>query len=43
MLHELMHRRELNHSPRFWRLVAEVCPRLVEARHWLRTEGHALF
>jgi predicted metal-dependent hydrolase len=43
MLHELMHRRELNHSPRFWRLVAAVCPRLVEARRWLRTEGHALF
>lgn len=43
MLHELMHRRELNHSPRFWRLVAAVCPRLVEARRWLRTEGQALF
>ncbi len=43
MLHELMHRRELNHSPRFWRLVASICPRLVEARRWLRTEGHALF
>jgi predicted metal-dependent hydrolase len=43
MLHELMHRRELNHSTRFWQLVASVCPRLVEARRWLRTEGHALF
>ena len=43
MLHELMHRRELNHSSRFWRLVAGVCPRMVEARHWLRTEGQALF
>jgi len=43
MLHELMHRLELNHSPRFWRLVAAVCPRLVEARRWLRAEGHALF
>ena len=43
MLHELMHRRELNHSPRFWRLVASACPRIVEARRWLRTEGHALF
>jgi predicted metal-dependent hydrolase len=43
MLHELMHRRELNHSPRFWRLVAAVCPRLVEARRWLRTHGQALF
>jgi predicted metal-dependent hydrolase len=43
MLHELMHRRELNHSPRFWRLVGTVCPRVVEARRWLRIEGAALF
>jgi predicted metal-dependent hydrolase len=43
MLHELMHRLELNHSPRFWRHVAAVCPRLVEARRWLRTEGQLLF
>ncbi|MEZ5283613.1 MAG: M48 family metallopeptidase [Vicinamibacterales bacterium] len=43
MLHELMHWREMNHSPRFWRLVAEVCPRLIEARKWLRVEGTRLF
>jgi predicted metal-dependent hydrolase len=43
MLHELMHRREMNHSPRFWRLVAAVCPRLIEARRWLRGEGQQLF
>lgn len=43
MLHELMHRRELNHSPRFWRHVAAVCPRMVEARRWLRVEGQQLF
>jgi predicted metal-dependent hydrolase len=43
MLHELMHRRELNHSKRFWRLVAACCPRFVEARLWLRTEGKALW
>ncbi len=43
MLHELMHRREMNHSPRFWRHVAAVCPRFVEARRWLRTEGQQLF
>ncbi len=43
MLHELMHTRELNHSPRFWTLVASVCPRLAEARAWLRREGTALF
>ena len=43
LLHELMHRRELNHSPRFWRHVAAVCPRYVEARRWLRVEGAQLF
>lgn len=43
MLHELMHRKELNHSRRFWRLVAEVCPRHREARQWLLREGQELF
>jgi predicted metal-dependent hydrolase len=43
MLHELMHRRELNHSARFWRHVAAVCPRHREARQWLLTEGQRLF
>ena len=43
MLHELMHRRELNHSKRFWRLVAAHCPRHGEARRWLRTEGKTLW
>lgn len=43
LLHELMHRRELNHSARFWRHVADVCPRYVEARRWLRVEGAQLF
>lgn len=43
MLHELMHRRELNHSKRFWRLVAACCPRHSEARRWLRAEGKALW
>ena len=43
MLHELMHRRELNHSRRFWRHVAAVSPRYQEARRWLLTEGQHLF
>ena len=43
MIHELMHRREMNHSPRFWRHVAAACPRMIEARRWLRTEGQQLF
>jgi predicted metal-dependent hydrolase len=43
MVHELMHRREMNHSRRFWRHVAAACPRMNEARRWLRTEGQQLF
>ena len=43
MIHELMHRRELNHSRRFWRHVADACSRYREARRWLLTEGQALF
>lgn len=43
MVHELMHRRELNHSKRFWRHVAAACPRHDEARRWLLAEGRRLF
>ena len=43
MVHELMHRRELNHSKRFWGHVRAACPRYREARQWLLTEGHHLF
>lgn len=43
LLHELMHRRELNHSRRFWRLVAACCPHHADARQWLRTEGKSLW
>lgn len=34
--HELMHLREMNHGPRFWRAVAEVCPGWREAERWLK-------
>ena len=37
MLHELMHLKRMDHSPRFWRLVMQVCPRFEDARAWLRT------
>jgi hypothetical protein len=43
LIHELMHRRELNHSRRFWRLVAAACPRMAEARAWLKHEGKRLW
>lgn len=36
LLHELMHLKRMDHSPRFWKLVAAVCPTFKEARDWLR-------
>jgi predicted metal-dependent hydrolase len=42
LLHELMHMRQANHSARFWRLVADVCPDYQAARHWLRTHERQL-
>ena len=36
ILHELMHRRVMNHSPRFWKHVQAVCPQYREAEAWLR-------
>jgi predicted metal-dependent hydrolase len=43
MIHELMHRREMNHSTRFWRHVAAACPNYQDARKWLLAEGQRLF
>ncbi len=37
--HEVAHLVEMNHGPRFWKLVARCVPRLEEAKHWLRNEG----
>ncbi len=39
MIHELMHLKRLDHSARFWRLVAAACPEHQEARRWLRRFG----
>lgn len=36
LLHELAHLRHPNHSPRFWREVASLCPGHADARRWLR-------
>jgi predicted metal-dependent hydrolase len=40
--HEVAHLRELNHSPRFWRLVHELCPHTEEAELWLKRHGSSL-
>ena len=42
LVHELMHLRQPNHSPRFWAEVAAVCPDYSQWRAWLRSEGLAL-
>jgi predicted metal-dependent hydrolase len=39
VLHELAHRREMNHSPRFWALIAAHCPAYREAVAWLKRYG----
>jgi predicted metal-dependent hydrolase len=36
MIHELMHLRRMDHSPQFWKLVADACPGFRSARAWLR-------
>jgi len=36
IVHELMHLRELNHSPRFWAEVEKVCPDYRAAENWLK-------
>ena len=42
VVHELAHRREMNHSPRFWALVEGVVPDWRERRAWLKKNGAAL-
>jgi predicted metal-dependent hydrolase len=37
--HEVAHLREMNHGPRFWRLVRDALPVMQKARMWLRTYG----
>jgi predicted metal-dependent hydrolase len=42
ILHELMHLREHNHSGRFWRQVATVCPGYGVAEKWLKQHKQLL-
>ena len=42
VVHELCHRKELNHSPRFWNEVARVMPDYAARRKWLKDNGAAL-
>jgi predicted metal-dependent hydrolase len=40
LIHELMHLKRMDHSPKFWKLVAEACPAYQDARRWLRQVRH---
>jgi predicted metal-dependent hydrolase len=40
LIHELMHLKRLDHSPRFWKLVAAACPDYQASRAWLRAQRH---
>ncbi len=40
--HEVAHLREMNHGPRFWRLVRETMPDMQKARAWLKQNGAEL-
>ena len=41
--HEVAHLAEMNHGPRFWRLVKATMPALDEAKVWLRCHGAELY
>ncbi len=42
VIHELAHLAEMNHSARFWAIVATACPHWKTERAWLKQYGHAL-
>lgn len=39
IIHELAHRLEMNHSPRFWKLVSDAMPDYKSKEKWLKTHG----
>ena len=39
VVHELCHRKEMNHSKAFWKEVENVLPDYRESRRWLKNEG----
>ncbi|MFK7808954.1 MAG: M48 family metallopeptidase [Saprospiraceae bacterium] len=43
IIHELAHLIELNHSERFWKLVADAMPDYKEKERWLDSNGHLCY
>lgn len=39
IVHELAHRKEMNHSERFWKIVASMIPNYQKAMMWLKRNG----
>ena len=42
VLHELAHRRQMNHSDQFWREVERLCPDYLAAERWIKASRLAL-
>ena len=42
IVHELCHRKELNHSERFWKEVERILPDYKARKKWLKDNGGAL-
>lgn len=42
VIHELCHRKELNHSAHFWAEVEKICPDYRNHRKWLKENGSSL-
>ena len=42
VVHELCHLKEMNHSTRFWALVAQHIPDATQRKKWLKANGPAL-
>ena len=42
VVHELAHRKEMNHSPRFWKVVEDTMPEYRKYQKWLKENGRGL-
>ena len=43
VIHELAHRKEMNHSPAFYKVVSEIMPDYKKQQKWLRENGQKLW